>query len=113
VQFFGEVLAGAGVPAVVAIAKPCAIIGTDTRELRDLGLNFLPGGVGIAEAGVEDYGGRSRARAINMQLVKPNIDEFAGYRMKARIATPGDGLIINSGYEEPQRKNNHHAKNVA
>jgi hypothetical protein len=48
-----------------------------------------------------------------MQLVKPNIDEFAGYRMKARIATPGDGLIINSGYEEPQRKNNHHAKNVA
>ena len=40
-----------------AVTEAGAVVGTNARELRDLGLNCSPGDVGVTEAGVENHGG--------------------------------------------------------
>ena len=93
VQFLGENFAGAGARTGIAVSDAGAVVGTHPGELCDLWLHFAPREIGIPEAGVENHGGGSLARAVDVHLVAADVDELAGHGMKAAIARLGNVLV--------------------
>jgi hypothetical protein len=112
VQLPGKVSAGAGVVGVIAETQAGAVVGADAGELRDLGLNFSPRNVGVSHAGIEDYSWRSGTGAVDVQLVSAHVYQFAGYRMKTKVAVLPDDLVIRSSNEDPKRKGQQYAQEL-
>src|SRR6516164_8254967 len=110
-EFFGENFAGARLRTGIAVAKAGAVIGTNTRNLRDLRLHLAPGKICVAQTRVEYDRGSSVTDAVDMHLASAHVNEFSFHRIEAAIPGFGDVFVEKSRgsrkEKEDERTNEH------
>src|ERR1035438_8377547 len=104
VQLFGHDFASAGLRAGIAIAKARTIVRTNAGEFGNLRLHLVPGNVGVAKTGIENYRGSSLAGAMDVHLVPAHVDALTGHGMKTAVAGLGDVLINETRRREDNDK---------
>jgi len=80
-QFVGNIRTGARLMGSVAPTETGAIVGTNVGKSTDLWLHQLPNNGSVAQTGIHDDRGTSRARTVDVKAQPTDVDEFAGTRI--------------------------------
>lgn len=96
-QFACNLQAAAWFGTGVAPAISGAIVGTHSRELRDLWLHPEPVNGGPARTALQYYSGRSLPAAVNVHANGPDLDEVAAPREALCVTPPSDHFVERSG----------------
>ena len=101
-QFFHDLLAGARAWPGLTPAIACSIIGADAREACHGWLDLAPIKRGSSQSRIENHRWTAGAGTVDMELVAPDIHEFAWSGIASSVNRAGNGLR-----EQPEQQQSH------
>src|SRR5437899_5613935 len=102
-QLGHDLLAGARAWPGLTPAIARAIIRADAREARHRWLDLAPVKRGSSQSRIEDHRWTARARTVDVELVAPDIDEFAGRWIASGVHRAGNSLRDQSEQQQSRK----------